>query len=323
LLESWNSARLLDVSFEQKHENGMVRLTTRTQAEIWGAAENPRTIRLRVTGPDRQVWQADAPARPQQSIPLMITDPQLWWPNGLGEQPLYRLDVDLIEENRVLETTSVLDSRSYQLGLRTIELAQNPDAHGESFTIVVNGVPVFCKGANWIPADSFPTRVKAEQLEHLVRSAAETNQNMLRVWGGGYYESDAFYDLCDRYGILVWQDFQFACATYPLDDPAYLESVRGEVIDNVRRLRHHASLALWCGNNEIEYLWQMMRGSKKDAQLKEGYQQFFYQRLPEILAEEDPSRPYWASSPASGQPFAAAQQRKARRRAPVGCISRL
>jgi beta-mannosidase len=303
VLEGWNNARMLEVRFEQKHENGMVNLTARINAEIWGSTDNQRAFRLRVTGPDHQVWQVDAPARPQQSIPLIITDPHLWWPNGLGEQPLYRVEIDLIEEDRMLEATRVLDSRTYHLGLRTIELRQNPDSYGESFTFVVNDVPVFCKGANWIPPDSFPTRISEERLEHLVRSAAETHQNMLRVWGGGYYESETFYDLCDRYGILVWQDFQFACATYPLDDTAYLESVRCEVIDNVRRLRHRACLAVWCGNNEIEWLSLSMRWPKRFPKLMEAYQQFFFHKLPEILKEEDPDRPYWPSSPSSNDPF--------------------
>jgi beta-mannosidase len=305
-LDAYNSARLQDVRIEQAHENGMVRLNTRIQTEMWGAGDVQRSLRLRVTGPDRQVWQADAPARPQQSIPLIITGPQIWWPNGMGEQPLYRVELDLIEEDRATETSRVLDSRSLQLGLRTVELARSADegaGGGESFTFVVNGVPVFAKGANWIPADSFPTRVTAAKLEGLVRSAASANQNMLRVWGGGYYESDTFYDLCDRYGILVWQDFQFACATYPLDDPAYVESVRGEVVDNVRRLRHRACLALWCGNNEVEQLWLMMRWAKNNTRLKEAYTQFFYVTLPELLAQEDPGRPYWPGSPVSGQSF--------------------
>ena len=152
-------------------------------------------------------------------------------------------------------SASTLASASYQIGLRTIELRQEPDAWGRSFTFVVNGVPIFAKGSNWIPADSFPTRITDAALEGLIRSAAQTHQNMLRVWGGGFYEEERFYDLCDRYGILVWQDFIFSCSIYPLDDPEFLENVRVEAVENVRRLRHRASLALWCGNNEMERGW--------------------------------------------------------------------
>jgi beta-mannosidase len=135
------------------------------------------------------------------------------------------------------------------VGLRTIELRQKQDQWGRSFVFVVNGIPILCKGSNWAPADSFPTRITDEYLEGLIRSAAETHQNMLRVWGGGFYEEERFYDLCDRYGILVWQEFIFSCSIYPLDDPEFTENVRLEVVENIRRLRHRASLALWCGNN--------------------------------------------------------------------------
>ncbi len=199
-----------------------------------------------------------------------------------------------------------LDSRTYQIGLRTVELRQEADAWGRSFTFVVNGVPIFAKGANWIPADSFPTRVTGEQLERLLASAAAANQNMLRVWGGGYYEDERFYDLCDRYGILVWQDFMFACAIYPLDDPAFLENVREEVIQNVRRLRHRACLALWCGNNEMETAWVNWGWDKPERRdLKAADQRFFYDLLPGWVRGEDPDHAYWPSSPSSGMPFEA------------------
>ena len=134
-------------------------------------------------------------------------------------------------------------------------LRQQPDAWGRSFTFVVNGLPIFAKGSNWIPADTFPTRITDACLEGLIRSAVQTHQNMLRVWGGGFYEEERFYDLCDRYGILVWQEFIFSCSVYPLDDAEFLENVHVEVTENIRRLRHRASLALWCGNNEMEWGW--------------------------------------------------------------------
>ncbi len=302
-LEGRSIAHLVDVRYEQQHEDGMVMLTARVQCELEPPTDETgrqalRTLRLRVTAPDHQVWQVDAPAREHQSIPLKITNPNLWWPNGLGDQPLYRMEMELLEEDRTLQQTRVLDTWSGNLGLRIIELRQE-----NLFQFSVNGTPVFAKGANWIPADAFPARVTPEQLEHLVRSAAETHQNMLRVWGGGYYENDLFYDLCDRYGILVWQDFQFACASYPLDEEAYRESVCREAVENIRRLRHHACLALWCGNNEIEWLAQMWGWAKKYPALKEAHERFFYQQLPELVAKEDPGRAYWPGSPSSGKPF--------------------
>jgi beta-mannosidase len=158
--------------------------------------------------------------------------------------------------------------------------------------------------AAWIPADSFPTRISDELLEHLIRSAAETHQNMLRVWGGGFYEEERFYDLCDRYGILVWQDFIYSCSVYPLDDPAFIENARIEARENIRRLRHRASLALWCGNNEMEWGWTSWGWDKPENQAhKEAYDRFFHETLPGWCTAEDPDTAYWPSSPSSGIPF--------------------
>ena len=313
-LERRAGPRITEVRLSQQHENvfdpseAVVTITAHVQAELPDSEENPLTLQIRATAPDGTVKRAKMPAQQQAALPLNIYKPLLWWSRGLGEQPLYQIDVELIEGDPGVEEPHVVDSRTYQIGLRTVELRQQEDSgtssvNGKSFTFVVNGVPVFAKGSNWIPADSFPARISPEQIEHLIRSAAEANHNMLRIWGGGYYESEAFYDLCDRYGILVWQDFQFACATYPLDDPTYVETTRQEVIQNVRRLRHHASLALWSGNNEIEMMMVAMGWKKKHPDLAQAYELFFYHTLPEILAVEDPERPYWPSSPTSNQPF--------------------
>ncbi len=148
----------------------------------------------------------------------------------------------------------LLDQSAIRIGLRTLELRQKPDSWGKSFAFVINGVPVFAKGGNWIPADSFPSRITKDRYRQLIKSVRDTNMNMLRVWGGGIYESDDFYDLCDELGILVWQDFMFACSMYP-GDREFLENVRQEAVDNVKRLRHHPSIVIWCGNNEVETAW--------------------------------------------------------------------
>ncbi|HLP02688.1 MAG TPA: glycoside hydrolase family 2 protein, partial [Opitutaceae bacterium] len=176
---------------------------------------------------------------------VVVPRPQLWWPAGQGAQPLYTLAVEVIGgDGRVLGTWA------RRIGLRSIVLDRHADEWGESFQFVVNGRPVFAKGANWIPAHSFVAGLTRADYARDLRAAALANMNMLRVWGGGIYESEDFYDLCDELGLLVWQDFMFACTLYPADE-AFLASSRAEAAYQVRRLRHRASLALWCGNNEL------------------------------------------------------------------------
>ena len=229
-----------------------------------------------------------------KDLDFHVQNPELWWPNGSGAQPLYEIQLALMDGD------ITLDSRSRRIGLRTIELRQEKDKWGRSFAFVINGSPIFCKGANWVPADQFPARVTREQYRDLISSAAIANMNMFRVWGGGIYEDDTFYDLCDEYGILVWQDFMFACAHYPVDSDM-LENIGIEASENVRRIRDHACLALWCGNNEMEWfvadIWD-----KKDER-KRRYSELFHGLLRGVCAEEDPDTTYWASSPASDTPF--------------------
>lgn len=217
-----------------------------------------------------------------------ISSPRLWWPNGHGEQPLYKVELELRDADGRL-----LDVWSRKIGLRTIELDRHPDEFGESFQFVVNGRPIFSKGANWIPAHSFVTEADQPLYEDLLTSAAEANMNMIRVWGGGIYEKEEFYDLCDEKGLLVWQDFMFACALYPGDED-FLNRVREEAACQVRRLAHRACLALWCGSNEIE---QMSDEILKTPQRQEAYEALFYGVLPEAVQEHDGTTPYWPCSP--------------------------
>lgn len=234
-----------------------------------------------------------APGTNRFALKLGVPNPQLWWPAGMGAQRLYTLRARLLLDGRAA------DERTARYGLRTIELRQQPDRWGKSFTFVVNGVPVFAKGANWIPADAFPARVTRERYRQLLESARDANMNMLRVWGGGYYESEDFYELCDELGLLVWQDFMFACSMYPAGEE-FLRSVREEAVYNVRRLRNHPSVALWCGNNEVETAWHHW-GWKQNlpAKLWDDYLKIFHGVLPEVVAEHDSSRAYWPSSPSS------------------------
>jgi len=300
-LEGYSEARIDQVHLRQHHSEGRVKISTQITVDQWGS--NPLQAVVRVVSPCGDVMEREAVIYPtaETFIGVPVAEPELWWPNGYGAQPLYQVEVTLSDSAR----TVALDRRTFQLGLRTVELRQEPDAWGRSFVFVVNDVPVFAKGSNWIPADSFPTRLSDEHLERLIRAAVETHQNMLRVWGGGFYEEERFYDLCDRYGILVWQDFIFSCSIYPLDDPAFLENVRVEAVENIRRLRHRASLALWCGNNEMEQGWVDWGWQRAELQgLKDAYDRFFHQTLPEWCAAEDPDRSYWPSSPSSDTPFA-------------------
>ncbi len=301
-LEGYHEARFSEVHLQQKHDDKQVSVGLRMSIEQWGKAQ--LNVGARITSPHGQVMEKSATIYPadQAIIEIPIPNPELWWPNGYGAQPLYQVDVSLLRD--IDQNTELLDQKSYQVGLRTLELRQQEDQWGRSFEFVVNGVRIFAKGANWIPADTFPTRISAESLEALIRYAAETHQNMLRVWGGGTYESELFYDLCDRYGILVWQEFIFSCSTYPLDDPAFIDNVHQEVIENIRRIRHRTSLALWCGNNEMEWGWVDWSWNFPQYQdLKSTYNQFFHHTLKEWCLEQDPDHAYWPSSPSSDTPF--------------------
>ncbi|GGA42590.1 beta-mannosidase [Paenibacillus physcomitrellae] len=292
------AARLEEVRVNQLHHNGKVDLQIYAGLERLSevSRRQPLVYEIELTSPDGSTRQIGGTTTENRiDAVLTVEDPQLWWSNGLGEQPLYELEVRIsTAEGHVNEKVS---SWKRTIGLRTIRLDTSADAYGNNFRFVVNGVPIFAKGADWIPSDSFVTRTSPEDLEFYIQSARTANMNMLRVWGGGYYESDLFYDLCDRYGILVWQDFGFACNEYPMSDPEFMDSVKAEVEDQVRRLRDHASLALWCGNNEVEPFYLLMK--KKSVAV---HKRFFFEQLPAWMKQLDPVTPYWPGSPSSGGP---------------------
>ncbi|HQC54960.1 MAG TPA: hypothetical protein PKX91_04460 [Clostridia bacterium] len=223
-----------------------------------------------------------------------IENPELWWCSGLGDQPLYEITISLYNP----QSDEVLDEITKKIGLRTIELYRKEDDFGEDFCFIINGERIFAKGANWIPSDIFVSKTTKEELEKIILDAKKANMNMLRVWGGGYYETETFYDLCDKYGILVWQDLPFACAAYDLLREDFLASTIQELKDNVKRLRHRASLAIWCGNNEMESLSDSWIENRQ--KLLSEYETFFYEIVPTELAKLDTVTPYWASSPSSG-----------------------
>ena len=232
------------------------------------------------------------------SLPFSIKSPKLWWSNGLGEPHLYSFRTDLTVNNQ----TS--DAWTEEVGLRSLKIINRPDKDGKTFYVELNGIPVFAKGANYIPQDNFLPRVTPGQYEKTILDAANANMNMLRIWGGGTYESDLFYQLCDRYGILVWQDFMFACSLYPAEGEL-LENIRQEAIDNVKRLRNHACIALWCGNNECNDAWFNWGWQKRYKAQNPEYEQKIWKQfndqynvtLPQVVEEYAPESFYWPSSP--------------------------
>ncbi len=230
-------------------------------------------------------------------VPLLVKSPKLWWSNGLGEPYLYDFEVSVT-------TDKTAHKRNYSTGIRTIEVVTEKDEWGQSLYVKLNGNNVFMKGANYIPLDNFPNRVKEHDYHSIVKAAADVNMNMLRVWGGGIYEDDAFYAACDKYGILVWQDMMFACGMFPANEQ-YLQSVASEVSDNVKRLRHHPSIALWNGNNENEisyygWGWRDKYTPEQQRIYEADLQKLFYETIPQAISTQDKSRYYHPTSPTTG-----------------------
>ena len=301
-IEAWDAARLDDVQiFQRELTDARARLTVTALVEATRAGKGTLTVTPSDGAAPVSVEAALVPGTNRVSAEVVIDKPERWWPNGLGAQKLYTLATALAVDGQPR------GERSPRVGLRTLEVVNQHDKDGKSFTIKVNGAPVFMKGANYIPSDSFLDRVTPERYRILLQSAAEAHMNMLRVWGGGVYEDDRFYDLADELGLLVWQDFMFACSMYPGDD-AFVENVRREAVENVRRLRNHASLALWAGNNENEAAWQQWGwqwkfhlGKAAQATIERDYKRVFHEVLPRVVAEEDPGRFYTRSSPSANE----------------------
>ena len=294
-LEVWDTARIDDVYLVTKEiKNNAATVTAHIDLASSAAARVNLIVEDLKTKTVVATMEVHPPAGANRyDVDFVIRKPALWWPNGLGSQPLYTFKVRLVIDGQIADETI------RRIGIRSLELRQEKDQIGKSFMFVVNGIPVFAKGANWIPADSFPSRIPHDKYRHLLQSVRDANMNMLRVWGGGIYERDDFYDLCDELGILVWQDFMFGCSLYP-GDQAFLDNVRHEAIDNVKRLRNHPSIAVWVGNNEMESGW-FHWGWKNQypAKLWDDYLKVFYGVLPEVCKSLDPSRSYWPSSPSS------------------------
>jgi beta-mannosidase len=285
-LEGWTGNRLAGVSVAQAHgPDGSVTLSLRHELER----------------PDRKAkchWRISTGAEPAHSSGVgstaVIAEPKLWWPSGQGSQPLYTLEVAVVGSDG-----NAIGRWERRIGLRTIALDRHKDKWGESFQFSVNGRPVFAKGANWIPASTFVAGLRRRDYARDLEAAVAANMNMVRVWGGGIYESEDFYDLCDELGLLVWQDFMFACTLYP-GDAAFIASSRAEADHQVRRLRHRASLALWCGNNEIWSLNHHELVNPRKRVQRAHYERLFHRVLPDVVERLGGDTPYWPSSPWRG-----------------------
>ena len=264
-LNAWDEAKIKNLQIVQ-HEVSDEKATFTAVFEIDAEGKNKAT--LTVLNDGNQLASQNVQLQKglnKYSVDFEIENPQLWWTNGLGEPHLYNLTGELTTGERKV-------SADTRIGIRTLELVRDKDEKGTSFYFKLNGHPVFMKGANYIPNDVFLPRVTDENYRKVIETAKNSNMNMLRVWGGGIYENDEFYDLCDEAGILVWQDFMFACAMFPGDE-AFLENVKQEAVDNVKRLRNHPSMALWCGNNEILAAWYQVgmeteRGGEKQRKCR-------------------------------------------------------
>lgn len=296
-LKFWNSAKIENIKYSQlqlNEEKALLEFIT----DIHSSKE--QTVQLALNDNVHTFYLKKG--KNSVKIPYEILKPKFWWCNGLGKPHLYSFSVELVQQNKLLE------SKKLNIGLRTIELVQNKDTFGRGFYFKLNGKPVFMKGANYVPNDSFlPSASKTSPLE-LVLNAKAAHMNMLRVWGGGVYADDAFYDACDANGILVWQDFMFACSMYPGDDK-FVANVKNEVIDQVNRLQNHPSLALWCGNNENDEGWHNWGWQKQynysisdSTQIWNDYKKVFHELIPHTLDSllSKDKNSYWPSSPSIG-----------------------
>ena len=320
-IEGYSDIRIDDVKTIQKHEDGRVSLTVKVDFDKRAEKRYKlsTTVQHAWVGKKR-VFATQAQTRSTLvnigddglTVAFEIEEPKLWWPNDQGEQNLYDIDISLKPVGMLaggganatqINKIEPLCSRHLTIGLRTITVSQEEDEWGREYAMCVNGRKIFSMGADYIPEDCIYSRITRERIEYLVSSAARVHHNCIRVWGGGYYPSEDFYDLCDKYGLVVWQDFMYACNIYELNDE-FRENIIAETVDNIKRLRHHASLGVWCGNNEMESAWVDWGWSNShSAYLKADYIKMFEEIIPGIVKEEDPETMYWPSSPSSGGCF--------------------
>lgn len=305
-LDTWSGARIRSLHLQQESVTS-ARAITNVSVALDSDVAGPATLEVHLTDPAghalpmRQVpVELDRGAN-HLLVPVRLDHPQLWWPNGYGPQNRYTVAVNLVRGGQHLATATL------RTGLRSVELRRVPDQWGTSFTFVINGVPIYAKGADVVPFDSFPPRTTTAQKREILTSARDVHMNMLRIWGGGFYETDDFYDLCDELGLMVWHDFMFGGAMVP-GDKAYQENVQAEAVEQVERLSDHPSMTIWCGNNEVETAWHNWGDQQKfqkdvtPAQRERVWQDYvvmFRDILKSAVAEHGNGVPYWPSSPGS------------------------
>ncbi|WP_426688694.1 beta-mannosidase [Rhodanobacter ginsengiterrae] len=304
-LETWDDLRLADFHIAQQHVDADA---AQLLAQFDIRADHADKARLQLTWsapdgiPHGTTLEKSLEAGDNHfDLPVRIEHPQRWWPVGYGAPNLYHFHADVVVDGKIVA------SSERDTGLRSVELRRQHDRWGRSFAFVVNGVPIFAKGANLIPFDSFPERVTEARMQQILQSARDANMNMLRVWGGGYYQSDAFYAMADKFGLMIWQDFMFGGAVPPYDD-AFRENTRIEASGQVMRLRDHPSIVLWCGNNEVQTGWESWPDRKAFAQavgpaerarVERGMRTLFGETLRGVVQRYAPDVPYWASSPST------------------------
>ena len=300
-LEAWDKVRIVDLAIRQ-HDVSREVAHMDAELQIEAASAGPASVNVRFTDNGKPVAVVETlnlhAGVNVITVPLEIRQPKLWYPAGYGDQSLYEFTAQVISGVK----SGISDERKIKTGLRSIVLRRQPDKWGRSFELVVNGIPVFAKGADVIPFDSFPNRVTTADYRRILESARDANMNMIRHWGGGYYETDEFYQICDELGIMVWQDFMFGNDWQPGTYDFKL-NVEAEAEDQVRRLRNHPSIVVWCGNNETEaaMAWSPRPGLPADVryQMWQDYLTVFSGILPRVVARLQPEIPYWPSSPSA------------------------
>ncbi|MBR4719238.1 MAG: glycoside hydrolase family 2 protein [Lachnospiraceae bacterium] len=296
-LVGYSYLKLDEAEIIQHHDKKSVNLEINVSAEVF--RNDPFIIQAELITPEGRISAiTETLINGQCSMNMEIESPKIWWPNGFGDQPLYTVSVYALDMNG-----NQWDSKTYRIGLRTITVSRDGDEWGREFSLKVNGMKIFSMGANYIPEDSIYSFITKEKIDYLLKACVRSNFNTIRVWGGGYYPSDTFYDLCDEYGLIVWQDLMFADNLYELNED-FRKNVEAEVTDNIKRIRSHACLGLICGNSEIEALWtERADVADHSPALKADYQRLFEEIIPGVMNKYAPNIFYWPSSPSTGGGF--------------------